>query len=240
MLNREQRGEQVGEEEMGRADVACWVGLRLHGGLDGEVWIFEMAQFLNDSQLGEWNQKNSFLLEHTWLGCHCSSVKPKGKFWHSAEAVPSVVKITEYSAEDNASAEDRSFCRRPNHRSFCKKANINGHYTAFKTKFYLNFQLFDFKVMIFPHKYPVNWILLGQFSSLATKTTEASAVNRTFCPSRTFCKNRRSGLFCRRISAEASAEDHRRSFCRTQLRFNTGFSKPCDWPYGSHCILKWI
>ena len=39
MLNRGQRGEQVGEEEeeMGRADVACWVGLRLHGGLDGEV-----------------------------------------------------------------------------------------------------------------------------------------------------------------------------------------------------------
>ena len=108
-----------------------------------------------------------------------------------------------------------------NHRSFCEKPNINGHYTAFKTKLYLNFQLFDFKVWIFPHKYPVNWILLGQFSSLATKTTEASAVNRTFCPSRTFCKNRRSGLFCQRISAEASTEDHRQSFCRTQLRVNT-------------------
>ena len=40
-----------------------------------------------------------------------NSVKPKRKFWPSAEAEPSVVKITEYSAEDEASAEDRSFCK---------------------------------------------------------------------------------------------------------------------------------
>ena len=39
-----------------------------------------------------------------------ASVKPKWKFCPSAEAEPSVVKITEYSAEDEASAEDRSFC----------------------------------------------------------------------------------------------------------------------------------
>ena len=34
------------------------------------------------------------------------SVRPKWDFWPSAEAEPSVYKITKYSAEDEASAED--------------------------------------------------------------------------------------------------------------------------------------
>ena len=35
-----------------------------------------------------------------------ASVKSKWEFWPSAEAEPSVHKITEYSDEDEASAED--------------------------------------------------------------------------------------------------------------------------------------
>ena len=35
-----------------------------------------------------------------------SSIKPKWKFWPTVEAEPPVVKITEYSAEDKASAEN--------------------------------------------------------------------------------------------------------------------------------------
>ena len=62
--------------------------------------------------------------------------------------------------------------------------------------------------------------------------TEGSAMNRGFCKEQKPLFQPNKVNFRRRISAEASAEDHRRSLGRSQLRFNTE-----DWrPFTAVCL----